>query len=249
MAQYSLRREEQAMTAPALAAEFESLSVHAIIDRLLGEYPLAARCGSFCITCSFQAEDMIVLDLLRQRLPHIPVLFLDTGYHFAETYAYRDRMVSTWNLNLQNLTAKQSVAEQEDQFGVLNRTDPARCCHLRKVEPLFQALENFDVWFTGLRREQSPTRKNLKVLEHHELPSGKRLLKVSPLAAWTWGQVWSYTAEHAIDSLPLYDFGYRSIGCEPCTAIPAEGADSRSGRWGGRKLECGIHTESKREEE
>jgi phosphoadenosine phosphosulfate reductase len=237
------------MTSSALAAEFEGLSFDAIIDRLLGEHPVAAQGGSFCITCSFQAEDMIVLDVLRQRLPHIPVLFLDTGYHFAETYAYRDRMVSAWNLNLQNLTAKQSVAEQETRFGILNRTDPARCCHLRKVEPLFQALENFDVWFTGLRREQSPTRKNLKVLEHHELPSGKRLLKVSPLAAWTWGQVWSYTGEHAIDFLPLYDFGYRSIGCEPCTAIPAEGADPRSGRWGGRKLECGIHTESKREQE
>jgi phosphoadenosine phosphosulfate reductase len=249
MAQYSLRREKQAMISPAVAAEFESLPVDTIIDRLLAEHTLAAQRGLFCVTCSFQAEDMIVLDFLRQRLPRIPVLFLDTGYHFAETYAYRDRMVSAWNLNLQNLTAKQSVAEQEAQFGILNRTDPARCCHLRKVEPLFQALENFHVWFTGLRREQSPTRKNLKVLEHHELPSGKRLLKVSPLAAWTWGHVWSYTAEHSIDSLPLYDFGYRSIGCEPCTAVPVEGADPRSGRWGGRKLECGIHTESKREEE
>jgi len=236
------------MTAPGLETELESLSVDAVIDRLLAEHAPAAERGSVCITCSFQAEDMIVLDLLLRRLPSIPVLFLDTGYHFAETYAYRDRMASAWNLNLHNLTARQSVPEQEAQFGILNRTDPARCCHLRKVEPLFRALENFDVWFTGLRREQSPTRKNLKVLEHHELPSGKKLLKVSPLAAWTWGQVWKYTVEQAIDSLPLYDFGYRSIGCEPCTAIPAEGADARSGRWGGRKLECGIHTESKRED-
>ena len=84
------------------------------------------------------------------------------------------------------------------------------------------------------------------VLEHHELPSGKKLVKVNPLAAWTWDQVWNYTNENKIDCLPLYDFGYRSIGCEPCTAIPALGADARSGRWGGRKLECGIHTESKR---
>jgi phosphoadenosine phosphosulfate reductase len=235
------------MTASVLLAGFEGLSPDRIIDRLLAEHAPAADRGSVCITCSFQAEDMIVLDLLRRRLPRIPVLFLDTGYHFAETYAYRDRMTSAWSLNIQNLTAQQSVAEQEAQFGILNRTDPARCCHLRKVEPLFRALEQFDVWFTGLRREQSPTRRNLNVLEHHELPSGKKLLKVSPLAAWTWGQVWKYTSEHAIDSLPLYDSGYRSIGCEPCTAIPVEGADARSGRWGGRKLECGIHTESKRE--
>ncbi len=234
------------MTQPMLAEEYEVLSADAVIDRLLAENASAAKNGAFCITCSFQAEDMIVLDLLRKRLPNIPVLFLDTGYHFAETYAYRDRMAQAWNLSVQNLTAKQSVAEQESQFGILNRTDPSRCCHLRKVEPLFEALEKFDVWFTGLRREQSPTRANLKVVEHHLLPAGKKLLKVSPLASWTWGQVWKYTAENKIDYLPLYDFGYRSIGCEPCTAIPAEGSDPRSGRWGGAKLECGIHTESKR---
>jgi phosphoadenosine phosphosulfate reductase len=111
-----------------------------------------------------------------------------------------------------------------------------------------KALQPYDVWFTGLRREQSPTRKNLKVVEHHELPTGKTLLKVSPLAAWDWKQVWSYTVENGIEYLPLYDQGYRSIGCEPCTAIPAEGTDPRSGRWGGVKLECGIHTFSKRAE-
>ncbi|HEX4002155.1 MAG TPA: phosphoadenylyl-sulfate reductase [Candidatus Acidoferrales bacterium] len=226
------------------AAELETLSVDALIERLLAE-----NSGAPCITCSFQAEDMIVVDLLRKRLPKIPVLFLDTGYHFRETYAYRDRMAEAWDLNLQNLAAKQSVAEQEAQFGILNRTDPGRCCQLRKVEPLFSALENYDIWFTGLRREQSPTRKNLKVVEHHVLPSGKTLLKVSLLAGWGWGQVWDYIGAHGIDHLPLYDFGYPSIGCEPCTAIPAPGADARSGRWGGRKLECGIHTESKRADE
>jgi phosphoadenosine phosphosulfate reductase len=234
------------MTAPALAGQFEALSAEAAIDRLLAEKADAVKKGSVCISCSFQAEDMIVLDLLRKRIPNIPVLFLDTGYHFAETYAYRDRMERKWNLNVQNLAAKQSVPDQEAAFGILNRTDPGRCCRLRKVEPLFAALEKFDVWFTGLRREQSPTRKNLQMVEHHELPSGKVLFKVSPLAAWTWGQVWEYTSREKIDYLPLYDAGYRSIGCEPCTAIPASGADPRSGRWAGAKLECGIHTESKR---
>lgn len=229
------------MSHPAVAEEFESLSAAAAIDRVCAEND-----GSPCFTCSFQAEDMIVLDLLRRRLPGIPVLFLDTGYHFAETYAYRDKMTQAWNLNLKNLTAKKTVAEQEAEFGILNRTAPEKCCSLRKVEPLFSALQEYDVWFTGLRREQSPTRKYLKVVEHHELPTGKVLLKVSPLAAWTWGQVWKYTADHNIAFLPLYDAGYRSIGCEPCTAIPKEGADPRSGRWDGLKLECGIHTDSKR---
>ncbi len=237
------------MTSPAIAEELERLSAAEGIDRLLAGNSAAVKRGTVCITCSFQAEDMIVLDMLRKRIPDIPVLFLDTGYHFAETYAYRDKMAREWNLNVQNLAAKQSVPEQEAAFGILNRTDPGRCCHLRKVEPLFSALEKFDLWFTGLRREQSPTRKNLKVVENHELPSGKILLKVSPLAAWTWGQVWEYTSREKIEYLPLYDAGYKSIGCEPCTAIPATGADPRSGRWGGAKLECGIHTESKRSDQ
>jgi phosphoadenosine phosphosulfate reductase len=188
---------------------------------------------------------MIVLHLLRQHLPDIPVVFLETGYHFLETYAYRDRMTELWNLNVINASARQTVAEQESQFGILNQTDPTRCCQLRKVEPLLEVLEPFEVWFTGLRREQSPTRRNLQVIEQHTLPGGKVLQKISPLAFWTWPQVWQYTIDQKIEYLPLYDRGYRSIGCAPCTAIPADGADPRSGRWSGAKLECGIHTFSK----
>jgi phosphoadenosine phosphosulfate reductase len=214
-----------------------------LIDRVLGENP-----GPASITCSFQAEDMVVLHLLRQRVPDVPVIFLETGYHFRETYSYRDRIAKAWGLNVINASAAQSVAEQEAQFGILNRTDPTRCCQLRKVEPLMRALEPYDIWFTGLRREQSPTRKNLQPIEHHTLPTGKVLLKVSPLAAWDWTQVWNYTVDRGIEYLPLYDLGYRSIGCEPCTSIPSPDADPRSGRWGGVKLECGIHTFSKRAE-
>ena len=225
------------------ASQIELLSADELIDRVLLEYP-----GHVCITCSFQVEDMVVLHLLRQRIPDIPVIFLETGYHFAETYSYRDRMQKAWGLNVINVAAKQSVAEQENAFGILNRTDPSRCCHLRKVEPLMEALESYDVWFTGLRREQSPTRKNLQLVENHTLPTGKVLVKVSPLAIWDWDRVWSYTLEHGIEYLPLYDLGYRSIGCQPCTSIPAADADPRSGRWGGVKLECGIHTFSKRVE-
>lgn len=195
-----------------------------------------------CLTCSFQAEDMIALDLLRKRIPAIPVLILDTGYHFAETYEYRDRMTKEWSLNLVNVTPPQTVEQQESQFGILYRSDPARCCQLRKVQPLLEALEPYEIWFTGLRREQSPTRKNLKKAEEHRLPSGKTLLKVSLLADWSWGQVWEYTAKNHIPYLPQYDQGYLSIGCEPCTAIPDDPKNPRSGRWGGKKLECGIHT-------
>ncbi len=223
--------------------ELERLPADAIIERVLTE-----NSGAPCITCSFQAGGMVVLDLMRKRLPHIPVLFIDTGYHFEETYAFRDRVANLWGLNLVNVTPKKSVAQQEAEFGILNRTDPDRCCHLRKVAPLFEALRPYDIWFTGLRRDQSPTRKTVRTIEDHVLPSGNVLLKVNPIAGWTEKQVWTYTLENRIEYLPLYDDGYTSIGCEPCTSLPLPGSDVRSGRWGGRKLECGIHTFPKEEE-
>jgi phosphoadenosine phosphosulfate reductase len=199
-----------------------------------------------CLTCSFQAEDMIVLHLLRVHLPQVPVLFLDTGYHFSETYQYRDRITAELALNLVNVLPEKTVAQQKSEFGILYSVDPAKCCSLRKVEPLMASLEPFDIWFTGLRREQSPTRRNLKTVEQHRLPGGKSLLKVSLLANWTWTQVWDYTRKHGLSYLPQYDQGYASIGCEPCTSIPADPSNARSGRWSGRKLECGIHTFSEK---
>ena len=194
-----------------------------------------------CLTCSFQAECMVVLHLVLEQHPEIPVLFLDTGYHFPETYAYRDRMGAAWNLNLVNLLPRQTVAEQETQFGILYQSVPDRCCGLRKVEPLFAALEGYRVWFTGLRREQSPTRASLQPDDAFRLPSGKQLRKISPLALWRNREVWAYLKQHSIPVLPLYERGYTSIGCEPCTSLPASAEDLRSGRWGGHKLECGIH--------
>lgn len=198
--------------------------------------------GNACYTCSFQAEDVVLLHLLTRRFRDIPVLFLETGYHFAATYAYRDKLTEEWGLNLINLKAELTVERQESQFGRLYESQPGRCCQIRKVEPLMKGLEPYDVWFTGLRREQSPTRANLQIEERHKLPSGREIAKISPLAAWTWKDVWSYVAAHEIPHLPLYDEGYTSIGCQPCTAKPVEGESLRSGRWGGKKLECGIHT-------
>ncbi|MBV9885890.1 MAG: phosphoadenylyl-sulfate reductase [Acidobacteria bacterium] len=220
----------------------ESKSADSIVVDLVRE----AAANSVCLTCSFQAEDMIVLDLLRTRLPQVPVIFLETGYHFPDTYQFRDKITHEWRLNLVNALPPQTVKQQESELGILYSTDPARCCQLRKVEPLMASLEPFEIWFTGLRRDQSPTRKNLKKIEHHRLPSGKTLLKVSPLADWTWAQVSEYTGKHQLSYLPQYDRGYSSIGCEPCTAIPDDPANLRSGRWGGKKLECGIHTFSEK---
>lgn len=195
---------------------------------------------SACVTCSFQAEDMVVLRMVQEAIPDIPVLFLETGYHFPEVYSYRDEMAVKYNLNLVNVAPVHTVAEQEAEFGLLYQSQPDRCCKLRKVEPLFAALQQYDVWFTGLRRVQSPTRANLKVLDHFPLPSGKELLKVSPLADWSDKEVWTFAHENEIPLISLYDAGYTSIGCQPCTALPEPG-NARSGRWAGRKLECGIH--------
>jgi phosphoadenosine phosphosulfate reductase len=225
--------------------DFEGLETRSAVDVV--ESVLANHAeSSVCLTCSFQAEDIIVLDLLRQRLPNIPVLFLETGYHFAETYEFRDKLAREWQLNLVNVVPRKTVEEQETKLGILYREEPTKCCQLRKVEPLLEALEPFEIWFTGLRREQSPTRKNLKKIEQHRLPIGKTLLKVSPLADWTWAQVWEHTGAKGLSYLPQYDQGYLSIGCQPCTAIPDDPGNPRSGRWSGRKLECGIHTFSER---
>jgi phosphoadenosine phosphosulfate reductase len=222
----------------------ENLAPEQALDAVLA----AKQNARVCLTSSFQAEDMAVLDILRKRIPDVPVLFLDTGYHFAQTYEYRDKMAKEWSLQLVNVLPKQTVPEHESAFGILYQSDSTRCCQLRKVEPLLGALEPFDVWFTGLRREQSPTRKNLKKLELHRLPTGKTLWKVSLLADWNWEQVWHYVNANGISHLPQYDEGYLSIGCEPCTALPVDPNNPRSGRWGGTKLECGIHTFSKQAE-
>jgi phosphoadenosine phosphosulfate reductase len=207
---------------------------------------LRGREHEACVTSSFQAEDVVVLHLVREVAPEIPVLFLDTGYHFAETYEYRDRMAAAWELNLKNILPLQTVAEQEAEFGILNKTAPDRCCALRKVGPLFAALEPYGVWFTGLRRQQAKTRANLQPVESFGLPSGKQLRKLSPLAEWHTRDVWQYAERYAIPLLSLYELGYSSIGCEPCTSLPTND-DPRSGRWGGAKVECGIHIQPAQE--
>ena len=207
-----------------------------LIDRVL-----AAHTGPACVTCSFQVECVALVHMVTRERPDIPVLFLDTGYHFAETYAYRDRITALLGLNLVNLMPRQTVPQQESQFGILYQSAPDRCCGMRKVEPLFAGLEPYDVWFAGLRREQSPTRTSLSEAADFRLPGGKMLLKVSPLLDWSTREVWQYMKDVDLPILPLYDRGYTSIGCEPCTSLPLDPDNPRSGRWSGRKLECGIH--------
>ena len=187
-----------------------------------------------CVTCSFQAEDVVVVHMVRAIRPDVPVLFLDTVHHFAATYEYRDALAKMWGLNLVNLRAA------EPSPG-LWQTSTEACCAQHKVEPLFTALEGYDTWFTGLRRAQSPSRAALEEVESFRLASGKTLRKISPLARWSTREVWQYARTHDIPLLPLYEAGYVSIGCEPCTSLPLDPDNPRSGRWQGQKLECGIH--------
>ncbi len=219
----------------------ETLTAPELVAQILAQPETA------CITCSFQVEDMVVLDLARKARPDIPVLFLETGYHFPETYAYRDKYASKWQLNLVNLMPKTTLAEHEAAFGKLYESKPTECCNIRKVEPLFRGLAGYQLWLTGLRRDQSPTRANLKKVETHVLPDGKSLLKISPLADWTNRDVWQYIKANGIEPLELYDRGFTSIGCQPCTRLPDDPNNPRSGRWGGNKLECGIHTFSEKQ--
>jgi len=141
-----------------LLLDAESLSA----EKLCAEIVRESRGKDVCLTSSFQMEDMVVLHILRQHLPAVPVIFLETGYHFSELIEYRDRMVSEWGLNLINALPLTTLEEHEREFGLLHIVEPAKCCQIRKVEPLMRSLQPFAWWFTGLRREQSPTRAGLQ---------------------------------------------------------------------------------------
>jgi len=192
-----------------------------------------------CLTSSFQAECVVLTHMTRELRPDIPVLFLDTFHHFPQTLAYRDELAGKWGLNLINLRAA------EPQVGLWEAESTEACCKRHKVEPLFSALAGYDTWLTALRRDQSPSRANLQEVEPFALPGGASISRVAPLAGWTARDVWRYAKEHDIPLLPLYELGYTSIGCEPCTSLPDDPDNPRSGRWGGQKLECGIHIQAK----
>jgi phosphoadenosine phosphosulfate reductase len=192
----------------------------------------------FCVTSSM--GDAVLADIAGKVAPGIDVVFLDTGYHFAETIGTRDAVEATMPVNLVTVTPAQSVADQDAQYGKdLFRTDPDRCCALRKVKPLQDALAGYDAWATGLRREETHSRVIAPVVGWD---ARKAKVKVSPLARWSAEDVDRYIAENGVLVNPLQYDGYPSIGCWPCTQRVAPGEDARSGRWAGSgKNECGIH--------
>ena len=185
-------------------------------------------------------QDAVLIDLAVQAKPNVDVLFLETGYHFVETIGTRDAVEVTYpDITIVNAEAEQSVADQEAEFGLLNKTAPDRCCFLRKVVPLQKTLARYDAWVTGVRRVDAPTRAGTPIVQWDERNG---LVKVNPIAPWTDDEFDAYIAEHGILQNPLVQEGYLSIGCAPCTAKPLPGADPRSGRWAGlAKTECGLH--------
>jgi phosphoadenosine phosphosulfate reductase len=168
------------------------------------------------------------------------VVFLDTGYHFAETIGTRDWITSVLPITLHNVQPPRTVAQQDLEHGArLYLRDPDLCCSLRKVQPLAEALAGFTAWGSGVRRDEAVTRADTRLVDW----DGKRsMVKVNPLAAWTQDHVDAYIAEHQVPVNPLQEIGYASIGCEPCTRPVAAGEHPRAGRWAGKnKVECGLH--------
>jgi phosphoadenosine phosphosulfate reductase len=202
------------------------------------EWAVATFGERFCITSSM--ADAVLSHLASTVAPGIDVVFLDTGYHFAETLGTRDAVEATLPVNLISITPTQSVEEQDAAYGKdLFARDPDLCCALRKVAPLNEALLGYDAWATGLRRAETHDRVIAPVIGWDEK---KRKVKVSPLARWSDDEVDRYVAEHGVLVNPLQYDGYPSIGCWPCTRRVAPGEDPRSGRWAGTgKTECGIH--------
>jgi phosphoadenosine phosphosulfate reductase len=196
--------------------------------------------GEYVVASNMQ--DAVLIDMAAKVRPGVDVLFLDTGYHFVETLGTRDAVSEIYDVNVVNVTPEHSVAEQDGLFGKnLFAREPNECCRMRKVEPLSRGLAGYSAWVTGIRRVEAPTRANAPLVS---FDAAFGLVKINPLAAWTDEDMQRYIDANAILVNPLVFDGYPSIGCEPCTAKPLDGADPRSGRWQGTgKIECGLHTE------
>ena len=193
----------------------------------------------FAITSSM--ADGLLAHLASEAVPGVHVIFLDTGYHFAETIGTREWITSVLPITLVNVTPELTVAEQDARHGAkLHDRDPDLCCSLRKVQPLARTLGGYVAWGSGVRRDESPTRAGTRIVDWD---AKRGMIKVNPMAAWTQDVVDAYIAEHQVPVNPLFEIGYGSIGCAPCTRPVAPGEDPRAGRWAGKnKIECGIHT-------
>ena len=220
-----------------LNAEFETFKPQEIVAWAVREFS-----PRFAMTSSFGPESGVLLHLLSRVDASVPVLFLETGYHFPETLEYTKKLASLFGLT--NIVYLRADAEEKAAFvakhdGVPYEKDPDGCCRINKVEPLERALKNYDAWMSGIRRQQTDFRKSIRIVEEYE----GELYKISPLANFNSRDTWWYLKEHQIPQHPLFEKGYMSVGCWPCTRPIQAGDDERSGRWAGKdKKECGIHT-------
>lgn len=192
--------------------------------------------------CSFGAEGIVLIDLISKIKKDARIIFLDTDLHFKETYKLIDQVKSSYpSLDIQMVKPKLTLEEQAAQNGeALWETDPNKCCHIRKVEPLHDSLSGVTAWISGLRREQSASRSKTNYLNKDEK---FHAIKICPLIHWTWKEVWQYILLHKLNYNVLHDKGYPSIGCEKCTLPATDEADARSGRWSQfNKTECGLHS-------
>ena len=232
-------REQLAAIAEQGDAELGSLTDHEASAAEVVAWA-ARNFGAEAAAVACSMADAALPHLIAEQLPGVDVLFLDTGYHFTETYATRDEVARALDVRIVDVAPEQTVAEQDAEFGAkLFERDAALCCARRKVAPLQQALGGYEVWFTGVRRDEAPTRTNTPLVTFDERNG---LVKVNPLAAWSLDDVLAYAAEHRAPVNLLVGFGYPSIGCQPCTRPVAPGEDPRSGRWAGQaKTECGLH--------
>lgn len=197
------------------------------------------------VATSFQSSGLVILHMMKDLRPDIPVLFLDTGFHFDETLEFKEKITKMWDLNVVDLRGDHgSARRQAEIYGPeLYRSDPDKCCFINKVEPLQRALQDYDGWISGLRRDQSPLRAETPIVEAQMLPAGDEVMKIHPLAHWTREDVALYVSEFSIPTHPLLENGFRSIGCQPCTRAISDNEDERAGRWDGlAKTECGIHS-------
>ncbi|HYN67436.1 MAG TPA: phosphoadenylyl-sulfate reductase [Ornithinibacter sp.] len=194
--------------------------------------------GTLAVACSM--ADAVLPAVVARHAPGVDVLFLDTGYHFADTHATRTRVAHELDVTVVDVLPTLTVAEQDAEYGPrLHERDPAACCRMRKVEPLRAALGGYEAWVTGIRRDEGPTRADTPLVTFDEQFG---LVKANPLAAWTFDEVVDHAVEHRVPVNLLLTAGYPSIGCEPCTQPVAPGDDPRAGRWAGfAKTECGLH--------
>ncbi|MGG4344220.1 phosphoadenylyl-sulfate reductase [Paenibacillus lautus] len=216
------------------AEELEHASAEEVITFAIKTFP------NITFACSFGAEDVVLVDMIQKISPSTDIFYLDTDFHFKETYETRDRMAERYGLEFVRVSPLITPEEQAAQHGeALWSVNPTECCNIRKVEPLTRILSQYEAWITGIRRDQAPTRANSKKIEY-DTKFG--LVKFNPIAGWTSEDVWNYIRANDIIYNPLHDQNYPSIGCEYCTRQVMPGEDPRAGRWSGHeKTECGLH--------